>query len=133
ALPHDQDPVKWQEDLVRPMWKLVRESINSQAQLQKVTNFDAQVAGETQREAFLALAVSIVGIMIYIWVRFGNVKYGTATVVALLHDVLFTIAAIGYSHYVINIPAVGHFFQNVVLIEPFRVNLTIIAAVLTVM
>jgi SecD/SecF fusion protein len=77
--------------------------------------------------------VSIVGIMIYIWVRFGNVKYGTATVVALLHDVLFTLAAIGYSHYVINLPAVGHFFQNVLLIEPFRVNLTIIAAVLTVM
>src|SRR5437762_9434732 len=71
--------------------------------------------------------------MVYIWVRFGNVKYGTATVVALLHDVLFTLAAIGYSHYVINIPAIGHFFQNVLLVEPFRVNLTIIAAVLTVM
>src|SRR5437762_3940033 len=71
--------------------------------------------------------------MVYIWVRFGNVKYGTATVVALLHDVLFTLAAIGYSHYVINIPAIGHFFQNVLLVEPFRVNLTIVAAILTVM
>ena len=38
--------------------------------------------------------------MIYIWFRFGNLKYGTATVVALVHDVAFTIAArSGLAHY----------------------------------
>jgi SecD/SecF fusion protein len=96
-------------------------------------NFDAQVAGETTREAMLALLMSVGGIMAYIWVRFGNFKYGTATVVSLLHDVLITIAAIGFSHYVIHLPLVGYFFSHVLLVEPFRINLTIIAAILTVM
>jgi len=133
ALPHDQDAAKWELELVTPMWKMVTEAIHSEAKLQKVSNFDAQVAGETAREAMLALAMSIAGIMAYIWVRFGNLKYGTATVVALLHDVVFTVAAIGFSHYVVELPAIGHFFSNVLLIEPFRINLTIIASILTVM
>jgi preprotein translocase subunit SecF/SecD/SecF fusion protein len=67
--------------------------------------------------------------MAYIWVRFGDLKYGAATVVALLHDVLMTLAAVGLSHF---LSEVG-FFQKVLLIEPFRLNLTLVAAILTVM
>ncbi|MDI9668948.1 protein translocase subunit SecF, partial [Acinetobacter baumannii] len=39
------------------------------------------------------------------------------------------IAAVGLSHYVATVPAVAH----LLLVEPFRVNLTIVAAVLTVL
>ena len=66
--------------------------------------------------------------MAYIWVRFGNLKYGTATVVALLHDTLFTLAAIGFAHYLADT-----FIGDALLIEPFRINLTLVAAILTVM
>ncbi|MDQ3439760.1 MAG: protein translocase subunit SecD, partial [Planctomycetota bacterium] len=128
AFPHDQDEAKWSEQLARPLWRLVNEGVNAQAPLQRVSNFDAQVAGETQREALLALVVSIVLIMAYIWVRFGNLKYGTATVVALLHDTLFVLAAVGIAHYVANT-----FIGDALLIEPFRLNLTLTAAILTVM
>jgi len=74
------------------------------------------------------MILSILGIMAYIWLRFGNLKYGTATVVALLHDTLFTLAAIGLSHYLAN-TAIG----DALLIEPFRINLTMVAAILTIM
>src|SRR5437588_5262775 len=109
------------------MWKLVNEGVNREAKLQKVSNFDPQVAGDTQRDAFLATLVSIVVIMVYIWFRFGDMKYATATVVALVHDTLITVGAIGLSHYLDN----G--FGRLLLIEPFRINLTLVAAVLTVM
>jgi SecD/SecF fusion protein len=128
AFPHDQDEVKWKDQLARPFWRLVNEGINAPAELQRVSNFDAQVAGETQREALVALVLSIVLIMAYIWVRFGNLKYGTATVVALLHDTLFVLAAVGLAHYVANT-----FIGDALLIEPFRLNLTLTAAILTVM
>jgi SecD/SecF fusion protein len=128
AFPHDQDEAKWAEQLARPMWRLVNEGVNAQAPLQRVSNFDAQVAGETQREALIALFLSILLIMAYIWVRFGNLKYGTATVVALLHDTLFVLAAVGIAHYVANT-----FLGDALLIEPFRLNLPLTAAILTVM
>ena len=76
----------------------------------------------------IAMTLSIIVIMAYIWIRFGNLKYGTATVFALLHDTLFTLAAIGLSHYLAD-TAIG----NAILVEPFRINLTMIAALLTVM
>jgi SecD/SecF fusion protein len=66
--------------------------------------------------------------MAYIWVRFGNLKYGTATVVALLHDTLFVIAAIGVSHYIADTG-----FGRALMIDPFRINLTMVASILTVM
>jgi SecD/SecF fusion protein len=128
AFPHDKDPAKWAQALAQPVWQLITEGVSGPASLQRVVNFDAQVAAETQREATIALVLSIVGIMAYIWLRFGNLKYGTATVVALLHDTLFVIAALGMAHYIAD-AAIG----RAMLIEPFRINLTIVAAVLTVM
>ncbi|HEV2292901.1 MAG TPA: protein translocase subunit SecD [Tepidisphaeraceae bacterium] len=128
VFPHDQDEAKWADQLVRPFWRLVNEGINAPPELQRVSNFDAQVAGETQREALIALILSFVLIMTYIWIRFGNLKYGTATVIALLHDTLFVLAAVGVAHY-----AANTFVGDLLLIEPFRINLTMTAAILTVM
>src|SRR5207244_2931503 len=78
-LPYHDDPGKWREAVAAPTWKLICEAINKPAQLQKVSNFDAQVAGDTQRDAFLALLLSVIVIMAYIWLRFGNLKFGSAT------------------------------------------------------
>ena len=126
--PHDKDPAKWAQELAAPVWRLVNDGISGDATLQRVVNFDAQVAAETQREAGIAMILSIVGIMAYIWLRFGNLKYGTATVIALVHDTLATIAVVGFAHYL-----APTFIGSALLIEPFRVNLTLVAALLTVM
>jgi SecD/SecF fusion protein len=77
----------------------------------------------------VALILSVLFIMAYIWVRFGNLKYGTATVVALLHDTLFTIAALGYAHYIPADTMIGRLLE----IEPFRINMTVVAGILTIM
>jgi len=108
----------------------VNDSVNQSAQLQKVNNFDAQVAGDTRWTAAMSLILSSVVIMIYIWFRFGNLKYGTATVLAMVHDTLLVVGAIGLSHWAVEYtPALA----KILLIEPFRVNLTLVASVLTVM
>lgn len=129
ALPYDKDAERWTSELASPTWKLVNDAINNPVELQKVSNFSPQIAAETQTEALLALISSCVVIMGYIWVRFGNLKYGTATIVALLHDTLFVLAGVGVAHYVAEIS----FFRDTLLIEPFRINLTMVAAILTVM
>lgn len=118
----------WRNNLAGPAWQIVRDAVNNPPQLKGVTSFNAQVAGEAKWNTTMALFFSILGILAYIWIRFGNFKFGTATVVAAVHDALFVLAAIGYSHYVGQID----FVQNVLLIQPFRLDLTIVAAVLTV-
>lgn len=128
-LPYEKDSKQWGDLFAGPLWRTVVEGVDRPAQLKEVRNFDAQVAGDAQTNALLALTFSILVIMAYIWVRFGNLKYGTATVVALLHDTLFTIAALGFAHYLANVPVIGPVLQ----LEPFRINLTVVAGILTIM
>jgi SecD/SecF fusion protein len=122
------DEQKWAENLSQPLWKLVQDSLNRPPSFEKETNFDPQVAGQMTRDALAALSFSIIAIMVYIWVRFGNLKYGTATVVALLHDTIFTLAALGFAHYIAD-----YFPTNFLQVEPFRINLTVVAGILTIM
>jgi SecD/SecF fusion protein len=122
------DEAAWELGVANPLWNLTTESVNQQGSLEKETNFDPQVAGEMQRDAILALTFSIIVIMAYIWARFGNLKYGTATVIALLHDTVFTLAAMGFAHYIY-----AAWPNNFLEVEPFRINLTVVAGILTIM
>jgi SecD/SecF fusion protein len=54
------------------------------------------------------------------------VAFGLAAVIALIHDVLVMLGAIAFSYYVP--PWLG----SVTLIEPFKINLPIVAAFLTI-
>ena len=127
--PYDKDPAKWTTNVADPIWQLVRDGVNHEGRLQKVNTFGPQVAGDNQLAAIYALILSSVVIMAYIWFRFGNLKFGTATVLAMIHDVALVVGAVGLSHYIVKIP----WLASALMIEPFRVNLTIVAAVLTVM
>lgn len=124
----DEDREKWRAEVAEPLWKLVNEAVNRPPSLAKVSSFNPQVAGSTTQDAFVALVLALIVIMGYIWIRFGNLKYGAATVVALLHDSLFVIGALGFAHLLADSK-----FGNFLLLEATRINLTVVAAVLTVM
>ncbi|TWU03227.1 protein translocase subunit SecD [Neorhodopirellula pilleata] len=85
----------------------------------------AQVAGDMIGRAAGALFASLLCIIGYIWFRFQRVIYGFAAVVALLHDVLITLGAIAISYWVAD--ALGF-----LLIDPFKISLTVVAALLTI-
>ncbi|MFG0268151.1 MAG: protein translocase subunit SecD [Rhodopirellula sp. JB055] len=85
----------------------------------------ARVAGDMISRAFGALFASLLCIIGYIWFRFQRVIYGVAAVVALLHDVAITLGAIAVSYWVAD--ALGF-----LLIDPFKISLTVVAALLTI-
>jgi SecD/SecF fusion protein len=61
--------------------------------------------------------------------RFQNVTYGLAAGAALVHDVLVTIGMMGLSAYVVRgAPGLASALQ----LESFQINLTIVAALLTI-
>jgi SecD/SecF fusion protein len=130
VVPYDKDKGKWSDGLAAPAWALVHDALAQPPQFQKVNSFNAQIAGDTERDAITALILSLVVILAYIWLRFGNLKYGNATVVAMLHDTLIVIGAIGLAHLAFNVlPPLA----KILLLEPFRLNLTLVASILTVM
>ncbi len=84
-----------------------------------------RVAGDMINRALGALFTSLLCIVAYIWFRFQRVIYGLAAVAALLHDVVITLGAIAVSYWVAG--ALGF-----LLIDPFKISLTVVAALLTV-
>jgi SecD/SecF fusion protein len=125
---HSKSAADWQEKLVAPLWKATVDGVGQPANLQKVSNFEPQVASDTQRDAIFATLGSIIVIMVWIWLRFGDHKYGTATVLAMVHDTILVVAAIGVAHLL-----AGNILGRILTVDAFRVNMTLVAAILTVM
>ncbi len=94
---------------------------------EEVNSFDTSVATETQRDAILAMLASLVMIVIYIWFRFENLYFGFAAVVALAHDVLVTLGSVCLAAYLSNTP-----IGPILMFEDFKVNLALIASLLTI-
>jgi preprotein translocase subunit SecF len=54
-----------------------------------------KIGAEMMRNAFLAVFLSLIGICIYIWVRF-NLPYGVGGVAGLFHDVMITLTVFSF-------------------------------------
>ena len=103
----------------------LRTQLQSKPVFQSVSKIESRVAGEMQQRAITGLLLSLVFIIAYIWFRFQKIAYGIAAVIALLHDILITLAFISVSHWL---------FQPLgfLLIEDFKISLTTIAGFLTI-
>ena len=97
----------------------------------EVNSFDSAVAGEMQRSAILAVLASLVAIVGYIWFRFQRVDFGLAAVAALVHDVLFVLGAVALANWLVGGLNLGAAVGWLGL-EEFKLNLPMIAALLTV-
>ncbi len=84
-----------------------------------------KVAGNTKVTAVYALLASLLMIVLYVWIRFQNVAFGLAAVIALAHDVLVAVACLAMSKYVAP-------FLGWALVDDFKISLDVVAALLTI-
>lgn len=85
-------------------------------------NISSTISSEMQRNAICSVVIATVLMLLYIAIRFSDVKFGAAAVIALLHDVLvvFTVYSIGRL-------SVGNTFIACMLtIVGYSINATII-------
>ena len=120
------DAELWKTELADPELNLIRGALANEQSLRRVTQFKPQIAAQATTRAVLALILSWMMIIGYLWVRFGRMRYGTAGVIALVHDVLVALAFVGFSGI---IPSV---IAGPLLIEDFKINMTVVAAMLTI-
>ena len=64
------------------------------------------VGADLQKKALLAIGFSLVGMLVYIWIRF-HLPYAVGAVAALFHDVLITLTALALTAREINLPTVA--------------------------
>jgi SecD/SecF fusion protein len=84
-----------------------------------------KVAGNTKVTAVYAILASLLLIVLYVWIRFQNVAFGLAAVVALAHDVLVAVACLALSKYLAP-------FMGWALVDDFKISLDVVAALLAI-
>jgi len=85
--------------------------IGNNFSFRRVENVGPKVSGELLRSGLIAIVLSLSAMLIYIWIRF-EWQFSLGAIIALIHDVIITIG----------------FFS----ILEFEINLSIVAAVLTI-
>jgi preprotein translocase subunit SecF len=107
----DQEKIQLEADLTATFGKLSESSYNSVSPM---------VASETTRNAVIAVAIAMVGMLIYVTYAFrkmpSSFRWGTCFVLALLHDILVTIGLFSL---------VGHFLG-------WEMNLMFITGILAI-
>ena len=85
-------------------------------------SISATISNEMQKDAIIAIIISSVLMLIYIAIRFSDVKFGASAVIALIHDVMIVFAI-----YSIGQLSVGNTFIACMLtIVGYSINATII-------
>jgi SecD/SecF fusion protein len=112
-------------DVTRRVLERVAKKLNETPVYLSANTIGGKVAGNTKVTAVYALLASLVMIVLYVWLRFQNVAFGLAAVVALAHDVLVTVACLAISRYVAP-------FMGWALVDDFKISLDVVAALLTI-
>lgn len=88
----------------------------------ETNNISGSVSQTMRKDAAIATIVAVICMLLYIWLRFRDVKFATAAVAALVHDILCVIA-----FYAISRTTVGTTFIACILtILGYSINATII-------
>jgi len=85
-------------------------------------NISSTISGEMRRTSLIAVIVAVILMLIYIWFRFRDVRFGGAAVIALAHDVLVTLAV----YAVFRLSVGSTFIACILTIIGYSINDTIV-------
>ncbi|MEM6258597.1 MAG: protein translocase subunit SecD [Planctomycetota bacterium] len=113
-------------------WRVLKDALQRDSSFSNITVFNSQVSGTMQQQAIVAIFLSLLAVVVYIWIRFGSIRYGLAAIAALVHDVcvalgVIALAGLAYNKFGPDSPVV-----QFLMLDPFKINLAMIAAFLTI-
>ena len=98
------------------------EKFDVDASLIQAENISATVSNEMRRDAIIAVIIATICMLLYIWLRFRDIRFAGSAVLALLHDVLVVLA-----FYALARVSVGNTFIACMLtIVGYSINATIV-------
>ncbi|GIW74415.1 MAG: hypothetical protein KatS3mg103_0937 [Phycisphaerales bacterium] len=125
------DRDRWWQDVGQTEWDLVRQALTTTTTLASVSQFSPAIAEQFRGRAVFAVVISFVLITIYIWVRFGSVRYSIVALLALAHDVAIALGMIALAELIYEFP-LGARIASSLKVLPFRIDLNTVAALLTI-
>ena len=85
-------------------------------------SISSTISGEMRSDALVAVIVSTICMLVYIWFRFKDIRFGASAIIALLHDVLVVLAV----YAVLRISVGNTFIACMLTIIGYSINDTIV-------
>lgn len=82
----------------------------------------ATVSGEMRRNSIISVTIAVICMLIYIWFRFSDYRFGLSSVLALLHDVLVVLAF----YAIARVSVSSTFIACMLTIVGYSINATIV-------
>lgn len=114
------------KEQAQKVFTAAEKQLESEVAWQTSSKIGGQVSADTRWRAVGALAVSMLGIVAYVWFRFQQVAWGLAAVAALAHDALVMLTSIALSYWFAGL-------LGVIGIEEFKISLPVVAAFLAIL
>ena len=99
------------KELIPKLKNNLKQKLNTEINFRRVENVGPKVSSELLRSGLIAIVLSLAAMLFYIWIRF-EWQFSIGSIIALFHDVIITV--------------------GIFSIMSFEINLSIIAAVLTI-
>jgi SecD/SecF fusion protein len=112
-------------DGVEVVLSSIKSRLDATPEFQTSTTVGSSVAGDTRVAGGLAILASLIGIIIYMGVRFKGLAYGFAAAIGLVHDVIVVLGLIAVSAWVAN-------WFSILQVSEFKISLAVVAAFLTI-
>lgn len=121
---------RWRSEVRDREWSLVRDALTETQTLASVQSFSSAVAAGFLANAVIAVILSTVMILIYVWVRFGSPRYSIAAIATVLHDCLIAVGLVALADLLYaNAPALS----STLGLLPFKINLALVSAILMIL
>jgi len=108
--------------------KLIEALVNSEYKIEKdkvqTETISATVSGEMKQDAIVSVIIASICMLIYIWIRFKNLSFGAASVLALIHDVVVVLMV--YAVFKTWISVGNTFIACMLTIVGYSINATIV-------
>ena len=101
--------------------KLV-DAFGVQKELITSETISSTISSEMRKDAVIAVIVAMIAMLIYIWFRFKDLRFGAVSVAALTHDVLVVLAC----YALVRVPVGSTFIACMLTIVGYSINATIV-------
>jgi SecD/SecF fusion protein len=106
----------------------VTDAMQLASSLPQVTQISPSVGKEAKTRALIAIVLSLIAMLIYIALRFGDLRYGIGSIITLAHDTTATLGAVMCCTFI-----AATTLGQTLLIGDFKIDMTMIGAFLTLL
>ena len=104
------------------LYKVLREDFSVDTSKITYENISGTVSKEMARSAIISVVLAAVAMLIYIWIRFRDVRFASASVLALVHDVFVVLAGYAFFRWTVG----NTFIACMLTLVGYSINATIV-------